>query len=122
VPTRALEPDLAAAYVHELSADVRGVVVLGPDGERLAGPEAMAGPARALAAEIDGDAILRLPGGMVWLTRGQGRTLIAAAGPAAQAGPTFLDARAAIGAAPPTSIPRPVEARSAAASDVLSAT
>src|SRR6478735_4971575 len=35
--TAALTPELAIAYVRELSADVRGVVVLAADGTLLAG-------------------------------------------------------------------------------------
>lgn len=47
--TAALTPDLALAYLTELSADIRAVMVLGADGRHLAGPEALSAPARALA-------------------------------------------------------------------------
>lgn len=44
----ALTPALALDYLRELSADIRAAIVLGAGGERLAGPEALAAPARAL--------------------------------------------------------------------------
>jgi hypothetical protein len=46
----ALTPPLALDYLRELSADIRAGVVLDPGGELLAGPEALAGPARDLLA------------------------------------------------------------------------
>ena len=49
--TAALTPALALDYVRELSADIRAGVVLDARGELLAGPEALAAPARALLAE-----------------------------------------------------------------------
>jgi hypothetical protein len=47
-PGAALTPALALDYLRELSADIRTGVVLGPDLELLAGPDALAGPARDL--------------------------------------------------------------------------
>jgi hypothetical protein len=44
----ALTPALALDYVHELSADVRAGIVLDAAGGLLAGPPALAGPAREL--------------------------------------------------------------------------
>lgn len=44
----ALTPSLALDYLRELSADIRAGVVLAPDGALLAGPEALAVPARDL--------------------------------------------------------------------------
>lgn len=44
----ALTPPLALDYLRELSADIRAGVVLAPDGALLAGPEALAAPARDL--------------------------------------------------------------------------
>jgi hypothetical protein len=49
--TAALTPPLALAYLHELSADIRAAIVLDAAGNRLAGPDALAAPARALLAE-----------------------------------------------------------------------
>ena len=43
-----LTPPLALDYLRELSADIRSGVVLAHDGALLAGPEALAGPARDL--------------------------------------------------------------------------
>jgi hypothetical protein len=51
----ALTPALALDYLRELSADIRAGVVLGADGELLAGSEALADPARDLFAN-SGDA------------------------------------------------------------------
>jgi hypothetical protein len=48
----ALTPELALDYLRELSADVRAGVVLAADGRRLAGPEALAEPARQLLAAL----------------------------------------------------------------------
>jgi hypothetical protein len=120
----ALEPELAAAYVRELSADVVGVVVLGPDGALLAGPEAMAGPAGALAEALTEEgATFVLPAGIVWIAKAPDRTVVAAAGPAAQPGPTGLDVVAAAGSESPCFIEaRPSAALKIAASDVLAAT
>jgi hypothetical protein len=52
----ALTPPLALDYLRELSADIRSGVVLAPDGALLAGPEALAAPARELF-EAAGDAV-----------------------------------------------------------------
>jgi hypothetical protein len=95
--TDALEPDLAVAYVRELSAAVRGVIVLTDDGERLAGPEKMAEPARALLGLLEGEGIVRMAEGIVWVASHGGRTLMAAAGPQALPGSTALDVAAALG-------------------------
>jgi hypothetical protein len=48
----ALTPELALDYLRELSADVRAGVVLAADGRRLAGPDALAEPARRLLAAL----------------------------------------------------------------------
>jgi hypothetical protein len=47
-PAPALTPPLALEYLRELSADIRAGVVLDSSGELLAGPEALAAPAREL--------------------------------------------------------------------------
>jgi hypothetical protein len=51
----ALTPPLALDYLRELSADIRAGVVLDPDGEHLAGPDALVAPARELL-DAAGDA------------------------------------------------------------------
>ena len=48
--TPALTPELAVAYLRELSADIRAAAVLTPAGELLAGAEDLAAPARDLLA------------------------------------------------------------------------
>ena len=50
-----LTPPLALDYLRELSADIRAGVVLAPDGTHLAGPDALAEPARDIFAAA-GDA------------------------------------------------------------------
>lgn len=45
-----LTPALALRYLRQLSTDVRAAIVLGADGRPLAGEEAIAAPAAALAA------------------------------------------------------------------------
>lgn len=97
--TAPLEPELAAAYVHELSADVRAVAVLAADGTVLAGPPALAG----LAVLLEHGAA-RTEHGVVWVGRTAERTLVAVAGTQAQIGPTALDVAAVLGS------DRPVEA------------
>jgi hypothetical protein len=98
----ALDPELAIAYVRELSADVRAVVVLDAEGNRLAGPEPLAQAARALAFE----GVAVAPGGTVTVARYGGRVLVAVAAPGGLAGPTHRDALAALGASgePPSPV------------------
>jgi hypothetical protein len=50
----ALTPELALAYLGELSTDIRAAVILDADGERAAGDESLAAPARELLALSDG--------------------------------------------------------------------
>ncbi len=50
----ALTPELALEYLAELSTDIRAAVVLGAGGEHLAGPGALAAPARQLLAAAEG--------------------------------------------------------------------
>lgn len=101
--TAALEPTLAAAYVHELSAAVRAVVVLDPEGARLAGPERLTGSAVAVARLL-GHGVVRVSQGVAWVASGPEHTVLAVAGPTGICGPTSLDVAAAAGA------DRPVEA------------
>lgn len=94
--TAPLAPELATAYVHELSADVRAVAVLSADGTVLAGNASLAPLAGLL-----GHGAARTADGAVWVARTADRTLVAVAGPGAQLGPTALDAAAAVGADSP---------------------
>jgi hypothetical protein len=81
-PASALTPALALAYVRELSTDVREGVALDAAGARVAGPEELAAPARALLAAA-GDAAeveVALPGGCVCAVRSAHHALVAACG------------------------------------------
>jgi hypothetical protein len=53
VADAALTPDRALAYLGELSTDIRAAVVLSAAGERLAGDEALAGPAKTILDAVD---------------------------------------------------------------------
>lgn len=52
-----LTPELALAYLGELSTDIRAGVVLDARGARLAGSEALAAPARELFAAAETDLV-----------------------------------------------------------------
>jgi hypothetical protein len=129
----ALPPDLAIAYVRELSADVRAVVVLDARGTALAGPAALAEPARAFlaAAGPAADAAERTEDGVVVAARTATHAVLAVAGPLALEGPTAVDARAAAEALGGKTVPDPgfspaaagsAEERQRAANAVISAT
>jgi hypothetical protein len=96
----ALTPSLAVEYVHELSADVRAVLVLGGDGALLAGPAELADAARALltaagdTAEVeDGSAE-----GVVCAVRTDAHAAVAVCGRFAIGGVVRQDLRAALAA------------------------
>lgn len=96
----ALTPDLALAYVHELSADVRAAVVLDAAGTLLAGPAELAAPARALldavgeASELeDGSA-----DGVVCAVRSNAHAAVAICGRFAIGGVVRQDLRTALAA------------------------
>jgi hypothetical protein len=93
----ALPPDLAIAYVRELSADVLAVVVLAADGAHVAGPEALAAPARAFLDAAAGapEVAERTPGGVAIAARTAVHAVVAVAGPLSLVGPTAQDVRAA---------------------------
>lgn len=55
--TPTLTPAIALDYLRELSSDIRAGVLLDADGELLAGPQALADPARDLLAAA-GDAAI----------------------------------------------------------------
>jgi hypothetical protein len=112
----AISPDLALAYVRELSTDVRAGVVLSAGGELLAGDPALAAPARALLACAEGpDVAVRTGRGVVVAARGAGggaggagggtvvagAALVVVCGPLAIPEVTALDARAAVDAMGP---------------------
>ncbi|MDA0138409.1 hypothetical protein [Solirubrobacter deserti] len=99
-----LTPDLALAYVRELSADVRAGIVLDPvTGEVLAGDPRLAEPARELfaghphARELHGSE----SGAQVFAIRDGHRALVVLTGPHALPGPIRRDLRTALcGTAP----------------------
>jgi hypothetical protein len=92
--TAALTPELALAYLRELSADLRAAVLLDAAGAHLAGPEPLAAPARALLdpdapAEIEA----RTPAGAVFAARDDRHQLVAVTGPHALSRLTRHDLR-----------------------------
>lgn len=118
--THVLAPDLAAAYVRELSADVTGVVVLDGRGKLLTGSEPMAAAARRLPAVT---ATYLTPHGAVWVATTGERSLIAAARTSALTGPSALDVAAALGATTDEGPPRtPTGPLARAVEDVIAAT
>jgi hypothetical protein len=96
----ALTPALALDYVHELSADVRAGIVLDAAGERLAGPPALAGPARELlsaggdAAELEAATV----DGVVCAVSSASHAAVAVCGRFAIAGVVRQDLRTALAA------------------------
>lgn len=91
--TAPLTPALALAYLHELSTDVRAVVVLDAAGSVLAGAEELAPRARALlanaaepvesiAAPAPGVRLAHAPDGALLVAQGSdGATIAVLAGP-----------------------------------------
>jgi hypothetical protein len=128
---QALTPALAVEYVRELSADVRAVVVLAEDGELLAGPDRLAGPARALLAAGGGAAELEASNGdgVVCAVRSAAHAAIAACGRFAIPGVVREDLRAALaalegrspaaGSPPPAAPGQAADASVTAAADAL---
>ncbi len=122
--TAALTPELAIAYVRELSADVRAVVVLDAGGARLAGPAALEAAARDVifALGAASEAAIRVSEGVVFAVRTPERALVAVSGPLALRGPTLLDALAAMDSAAQSQIVgSPSAALRAAAKRAISA-
>lgn len=78
--TASLTPDLALRYLDLLAFDLRGAVVLGAGGERLAGAEALAGPVRDLVAALKANSAARweVDGALAVAARG-GEAVAAAA-------------------------------------------
>jgi hypothetical protein len=96
----ALTPSLALEYVHELSADVRAGVVLDAAGELLAGPPALADPARALltAGSDAGELEAATADGVVCAVRTTAHAAVAVCGRFAIPGVVREDLRAALDA------------------------
>ncbi len=119
----ALTPELALAYVRELSADVRAVVALSGSGERLAGDAGVAAAARALLGAAPDAAELEIvtANGVACAVRGTRHSLVAACGPFALPGVVRQDLRAALGALEPDASPPAAPAADAAQSPAADA-
>jgi len=124
----ALTPELAVAYVRELSADVRAVAVLGADGALLAGDAAVAAAARPLLeAGEETEAVTGT--GVVCAARDDRHAIVAACGRFALPGVVRTDLRGALaalggaapGPPPAASAATPGKELEAAAEAVLSA-
>ena len=107
----ALTPELAVAYVRELSADVRAVAVLAADGTLLAGDAAVAAAARPLlGAGAEAEAVSA--SGVVCTARDDRHALVAACGRFALPAVVRSDLRAALAGLAGTA-PQPSPARAA---------
>ena len=95
-----LTPELALEYLCALSADVVAGVVLGPDGERLAGTDDLAAAARALlAAAPDLEEVeVALGGGSVFAARSAHHAVVLACGRHALPALVRYDLRVVLGA------------------------
>ena len=80
--TPALTPARALDYLRELSADIRAGAVLSADGALLAGPEALAAPARELidAADDAADVHVTTTDGAVFVARDDRHAIVLACG------------------------------------------
>ena len=76
--TEALTPAQALEYLRTLSADIEDAAVLDADGELLAGPEALAEPARRLleAAPDADDVEVSTAAGCVFAARSDAHALV----------------------------------------------
>lgn len=95
----ALTPDLALAYLRELSTDVRAGVVLDAQGGRLAGPHALAEVAAEVraATSAETEVELRSDDGWVFAARSTAHFLLVVTAPLALAGLVRHDLRAVLG-------------------------
>jgi hypothetical protein len=96
--TVALTPDLALAYLRELSADIRAAVLLDARGERLAGPGALAAPARTLLPDAPAALEARTESGGVFAARDGDHQLVVVTGPLALPGLIRHDLRTVLAA------------------------
>jgi len=92
--TSALTPELALAYLRELSGDVESAVLLDGGGAPLAGDEALAPAARELLAATDAPALEVLtPEGDVFAARSERYAIVVTARRAALPGLVRHDLR-----------------------------
>lgn len=103
----ALTPALALAYLRELSADLRAGVVLDAAGALLAGPAALAVPARALLAERPdaGAIVARGAAGAAFAARDGQRAVVVTTGPLALDALVLHDLERVLAALAPASAP-----------------
>jgi hypothetical protein len=99
-PAPSLTPELALDYVRELSADVRAGIVLDGAGQALAGPAALAQPARELltAGRDARELQFASDDGVVCAVRTPAHAAVAVCGRFAIAGVVLQDLRAALAA------------------------
>jgi hypothetical protein len=95
----ALTPELALAYLRELSADVRDGVVLGDGLRVLAGEGPLAPVAREVAAALGAApaSVGRAAGGAVFAVRAEGLSVVLVCGPQAIDGLVLHDLRLVLG-------------------------
>jgi hypothetical protein len=97
--TPALTPALALDYLRELSADIRAGVVLGRDGERLAGDEdlaALAGELLAAAGDAE-DVHVTTADGAVFAARDDDHAIVVVCGRLALPSLARYDLRTVLG-------------------------
>ena len=121
-----LTPELALAYLWELSVDVRAGVVLGPGDRCLAGEPALALAAGELVAGLDGahEGVGVSRGGRVFVSRADGLAIVLVCGTQAIGGLVLHDLRLVLGdlgAAAPASAGPPVELAPEAVGRAISA-
>jgi hypothetical protein len=88
--TAALTPELALAYIRDLSADYLAGAVLDAHGQRLAGDSALA------AADVHGEGATAR--GRVFAARSATHAIVVVTSPRALPGPTRRDVRTALSA------------------------
>lgn len=96
--TAALTPAEAITRLHDLSTDIRAAIVLDGGGERLAGSEGLAGPARALLDAGDAPAMeVACASGSVFSTRTDRHAIVLVAGRFALPSVMLYDLRVVLG-------------------------
>ena len=117
---RLLTADLALAYLRELSTDMLAGIVIG-GGRRLAGPQALEAPARALleAARGSEDLALRTGAGWVFAARSPAAALVVVFGPHTLAGLVHHDVCDVLRLLDPRAAPASADAAEPAPAEAL---
>jgi hypothetical protein len=91
-----LTPELALAYLRELSVDVSSAIVVDDEGRLLAGPPALRAPAAAVleAPGAEHGLAIETDGGWVFAAASGGVGVLVTTGPLALAGLALHDVRA----------------------------